>query len=145
MLGDGAVRAGARDTSDWQTFCSSAGAGLSNFRKEPPWRPPSLLLEADPPLHTRTRGVLTRIPSAAALRQRRDAFAREAEELVERLVPRGSFDAVEDLAEPYPLKVFPDALGLSPEGRGTLLPYGNIAFNAFDPPPRAIRRSDGQC
>jgi cytochrome P450 len=35
--------------SDWQTFCSSAGAGLSNFRKEPPWRPPSLLLDADPP------------------------------------------------------------------------------------------------
>jgi hypothetical protein len=82
--------------------------------------------------------VLTRILSAAALRQRRDAFAREAEELVERLVPRSSFDAVKDRAEAYPLKVFPDALGLSPEGRGTLLSYGNIASNAFAPPHHAL-------
>jgi 4-methoxybenzoate monooxygenase (O-demethylating) len=119
--------------SDWQTFCSSAGAGLSNFRKETPWRPPSLLLETDPPLHARTRGVVTRTLSAAALRQRREAFAREAEDLVERLVARGSFDAVKDLAEAYPLKVFPDALGLSPEGRENLLPYGDMVFNAFGP------------
>ena len=41
--------------ADWRTFCSSAGVGLSDFRKVPPWRPPSLLLEADPPPHTRAR------------------------------------------------------------------------------------------
>ena len=40
---------------------------------------------------------------------------------------------MKDRAEAYPLKVFPDALGLSPEGRGTLLSYGNIASNAFAP------------
>jgi hypothetical protein len=34
---------------DWSTFCSSAGVGLSGFRRETPWRPPSLLLQADPP------------------------------------------------------------------------------------------------
>src|SRR5258708_6285182 len=38
---------------DWETFCSSAGVGLSDFRRETPWRPPSLLLEADPPEHSR--------------------------------------------------------------------------------------------
>jgi 4-methoxybenzoate monooxygenase (O-demethylating) len=37
---------------DYATFCSSAGVGLSDFRKEKPWRPPSLLLEADPPEHS---------------------------------------------------------------------------------------------
>src|SRR6266568_7231642 len=26
---------------DWETFCSSAGLGLSDFRRETPWRPPS--------------------------------------------------------------------------------------------------------
>ena len=54
---------------DWETFCSSAGVGLSDFRKETPWRPPSIILEADPPLHTRTRAVLTRILSAAAMKK----------------------------------------------------------------------------
>jgi cytochrome P450 len=33
----------------------------------------------------------------------------------------------------YPLKVFPDAVGLAEEGRENLLPYGNMAFNAFGP------------
>src|SRR4051812_38976564 len=44
--------------NDPQTFCSSRGVGLSDFAKEKPWRPPSLILEADPPAHTRTRAVL---------------------------------------------------------------------------------------
>ncbi len=29
---------------DWETFSSAAGAGLSDFRKQKPWRTPSLLL-----------------------------------------------------------------------------------------------------
>ena len=40
---------------DWQSFQSAAGVGLSNFRDEKPWRPPSLLLEADPPRHDAPR------------------------------------------------------------------------------------------
>jgi hypothetical protein len=118
---------------DWETFCSSAGVGLSDFRKETPWRPPSLILEADPPLHTRTRAVLTRILSAAAMKKLWTTFERDAIQLVDRLVERGTFDAVRDLAEVYPLKVFPDAVGLEEEGRENLLPYGNMAFNAFGP------------
>ena len=42
---------------DWQSFQSAAGVGLSNFRTEKPWRPPSLLLEADPPHHDAPRAV----------------------------------------------------------------------------------------
>src|SRR5258708_19924841 len=45
--------------NDPQTFCSSRGVGLSDFALEKPWRPPSLILEADPPPHTRTRPALT--------------------------------------------------------------------------------------
>ncbi|MGA9090703.1 MAG: cytochrome P450 [Bradyrhizobium sp.] len=119
--------------TDWQTYCSSAGVGLSDFRKEPPWRPPSIILEADPPLHTRTRAVLTRILSPAAIRVLRDTFEREAEKLIARLVERREFDGVADLAETYPLKVFPDAVGISEQGRENLLPYGTMVFNSFGP------------
>jgi len=119
--------------SDWQTYCSSAGVGLSDFRKEPPWRPPSIILEADPPLHTRTRAVLTRILSPAAINILRDSFAREADALVDRLVESREFDGVADLAEAYPLKVFPDAVGLSEDGRENLMPYGTMVFNSFGP------------
>jgi cytochrome P450 len=119
--------------TDWQTYCSGAGVGLSDFRKEPPWRPPSIILEADPPLHTRTRAVLTRILSPAAINILRETFAREAEVLVDRLVERREFDGVADLAEAYPLKVFPDAVGISGQGRENLLPYGSMVFNSFGP------------
>jgi cytochrome P450 len=119
--------------TDWQTYCSSAGVGLSDFRKEPPWRPPSIILEADPPLHTRTRAVLTRILSPAAIKILRDTFEREAELLIAQLVERREFDGVADLAEAYPLKVFPDAVGISEEGRENLLPYGTMVFNSFGP------------
>ena len=119
--------------SDWETYCSSAGVGLSDFRKEKPWRTPGLLLEADPPLHTRTRNVMMRVVSRPAIEALREPFTNEAIRLLDELVARGSFDAVTDLAEVYPLKVFPDAVGLPQNGRENLLPYGSMVFNAFGP------------
>jgi len=119
--------------TDWQTYCSGAGVGLSDFRKEPPWRPPSIILEADPPLHTRTRAVLTRILSPAAINVLRTAFEREAEALVDRLVDKREFDGIADLAEAFPLRVFPDAVGIADDGRENLMRYGNMVFNSFGP------------
>ena len=119
--------------TDWQTYCSGAGVGLSDFRKETPWRPPSIILEADPPLHTRTRAVLTRILSPAAINLLRENLTREAEALVGRLLEKREFDGIADLAEAYPLKVFPDSVGISEEGRENLLPYGGMVFNGFGP------------
>ena len=119
--------------TDWQTYCSSAGVGLSDFRKEPPWRPPSIILEADPPLHTRTRAVLTRILAPAAIQMLRETFTREAESLIAKLVEKREFDGIAELAEAYPLKVFPDAVGISDDGRENLLPYGSMVFNSFGP------------
>ena len=118
---------------DWSTFSSAAGVGLADFRKEPPFRPPSLILEADPPLHSRTRPVLAAALSPAALRDLRPTFEAEARSLADSLARRGAFDGVADLAEVYPIKVFADALGLIEEGREHLLPYAAMVFNAFGP------------
>ena len=119
---------------DWQTFSSAAGVGLANILKEPPFfRPPSLLLEADPPLHDRTRPVLALALSPASLRQLRPTFEAEAHALADRLVSRGAFDGVTDLAEIYPIAVFADAIGLREDGREHLLPYAAFLFNAFGP------------
>ena len=131
--------------NDPLTFCSSRGVGLSDFAKEKPWRPPSLILEADPPAHTRTRAVLSRVLSPAVMKQIRDGFVAAAEAEVDALLARGSFDAIADLAEAYPLSVFPDAVGLKQQGREHLLPYAGVVFNAFGPPNElrqtAIERS----
>jgi cytochrome P450 len=119
--------------NDWQTFCSSRGAGITDFAKEKPWRPKSLVLETDPPLHDRTRRVLNRVLSASIMSRLRERFAQEADALIGELLERGSFDAIPDLAKAYPLTVFPDAMGMPRENRRFLLPYGNMVFNSFGP------------
>jgi cytochrome P450 len=118
---------------DWKTFCSSRGVGLSDFAKEVPWRPRSIVLEVDPPVHGRARGVLNRVLSPGAMKKLEGRFAEAAETLVDELLERRRFDAIADLAEAYPLSVFPDALGMPRENRRYLLPYGNMVFNAFGP------------
>ncbi len=119
--------------NDWQTFGSGAGVGLANFHKEGNWRPPSLLLETDPPVHTRARTVMNRVLSPRNLRELRDGFYQDAIRMVDRALELGNFDAVAELAQPYPLKVFPDAVGLADDEREMLLPYGNMVFNTMGP------------
>jgi 4-methoxybenzoate monooxygenase (O-demethylating) len=119
--------------SDWQTFSSAAGVGIDDFRRSKPWRPPSLILEADPPLHTRSRTVMNRALSAKPMAGLRASFQKAAETLADAVVARGEIDAIKDIAEAYPLSVFPDAVGLRPDGRENLLPYGAMVFNAFGP------------
>jgi cytochrome P450 len=118
---------------DPTTFVSGRGVGLADFAKEEPWRPPSLLLEADPPLHDRTRGLMNKVVSLASLKAMRAGWQVKAEALVDELVKRKHFDAVADLAEEFPLRVFPDTIGLMDEGRENLIPYGTATFNAFGP------------
>ncbi len=130
-----------RVLNDWESFCSGRGVGLTDFAKVPPWRPLSLLLEADPPLHSKARAVVARVLSAKALRDKRAVFAAEAERLVEQLVHKGSFDGVTELAQAYPVRVFPDAIGLGESGRENLLPYGDMVFNAYGPQNRLLERS----
>ena len=72
--------------TDWQTFQSAAGVGLSNFRKEEPWRPPSLLLEADPPHHDAPRHALEEILNPRRLRHLRDQWLADAETLVDEIL-----------------------------------------------------------
>ena len=65
---------------DHETFCSGRGVGLADFAREEPWRPPSLLLEADPPLHDRTRGLMNKIVSLKALKAIRPWWEERAEQ-----------------------------------------------------------------
>jgi cytochrome P450 len=119
--------------NDWSSFISSAGVGLANFRTETPFRPKSLILEADPPDHTKARAVLARILSPKMMMQVKAEFTLQAEQLVDALLEKGEIDGTKDLAERYPLRVFPDAVGLSDAGRENLLLYGDMVFNSFGP------------
>ena len=131
--------------NDHEAYISSAGVGLANFNKEPPFRPKSLILEADPPNHTRARTVLSRILSPRTVMQIRASFSHEADQLMDGLLAAAQggevVDGIQRIAEVYPLKVFPDAVGLGSEGRENLLLYGDMIFNAFGPRNELLLRS----
>jgi hypothetical protein len=124
------VQAALKDST---IYCSGQGVGLSDFAKETPWRPPSLLLETDRPAHDVPRGIVNKIVSLSTLRELRPQWAKVAADLVDEVAAKGQFDAVAELAEVFPLRVFPDAIGLRREGREHLLAYAAVTFNAFGP------------
>jgi 4-methoxybenzoate monooxygenase (O-demethylating) len=131
----------AATLADAESFCSGRGVGLSDFAKEPPWRPPSIILEADPPLHTRTHRALLKVLSPHVVNGLRENFSQLASSLVDSLLSRRDIEAMHDIAREFPLQAFPDAVGILREGRENLLPYGDMAFNAFGPQNERLKAS----
>ena len=118
---------------DCQRFISGRGVGLRDYAVHPPLRGPGMILEIDPPLHGQRRAVLNRALAPSVVRALRPVFTAAAEALVERLLAAGACDGISDIAEAYPLTVFPDAIGMEQEGRQNLLPFGNFVFNSMGP------------
>lgn len=116
--------------TDFETYISGGGVGPHDIRKDPEWRPPSIL-ESDPPTHTVMRRGLTGVINPGKMRQLRADFAPAAKALADQVARRATLDGIADIAEPFPLQVFPDAVGVQAEGRENLLPYGEMVFNAF--------------
>ncbi len=77
------------------------------------------------------------------MRDLRAPFKAKAARLVDALVAKRRFDAVPELAEAYPLEVFPDAVGLRVDGRENLLPFSTMVFNSFGPRNKWFHEFDG--
>ena len=121
---------------DFETYCSSRGVGLTDFATEEPWRPPSIILEADPPLHTRTHGVLMKVLSKPAIESLRDDFKRTADEMVDGLIEKGECDGVHHLAEAFP----PRSRRCSREQASTSESSASTRARTPQPSPAAPRR-----
>lgn len=119
--------------TDWQRFSNAGGGGLTNYFKELNWRKPSIILEVDPPEHERTRRVLMRLFTPGALQKMREEFTLVAQSIVASAIAQGQVDGVSDLVQPFPMKVFPDAVGMPPLDRDIMLVYGGMVFGAFGP------------
>ena len=117
---------------DPETFVSSAGTGITNTKTTKNWRKPSVILENDPPEHTKYRRVMTSVLSQRVVRRLTEQFQQRADEIVDAALTRPELDAA-DLARSYPLSVLPDAVGFSRDGREHLLPYANLNFQAMGP------------
>ena len=100
------VQAAARD---WETFSNAAGVSPGDYAH---FFGEGDLLEADPPEHTRLRGLLRHRFSAASLKSMEGSIRSHTEQLIESLLDSSAPDLALGLARPLPARVVTDLLGL---------------------------------
>lgn len=114
---------------DWKAF-SSADIALNKQFNEYVGEG---IIRADPPVHDALRGVLSAKLAPRAIRDLAPDIALRAEQLVDRVIAQGSFDAVQDLAQRFPVEIVGDLVGLPTHGREQLLGLIDANFNCFGP------------
>jgi cytochrome P450 len=119
-----------RALDDWRAFSSTDGISLSATTNAATGNSP---LAADPPAHRAPRRVLSADLSPKAVREAAPEIQRHANDLVERLAARGSFDAIRDLAQPFALSVLADHVGLAADSRDFLADWADAAFDIIGP------------
>jgi len=123
--------------SDWRSFSS----------RSRPWHDPDsvrpeILLTDDPPRHTEVRVVIANALSPKALNRMAQAFAREAELVVGRVLGSGGeFDAVSAICRPFVYKVLPDLLGLPEAGREHMEAFGHMVWATMGPMNELFREA----
>lgn len=125
---------------DHERFSAKAGIGIQDIRKPGDFRVPNRMLENDPPSSTAIRGVVTKYLSPIVIRRWKEHFEKLATPFAEEIVARGSIDGVEDLAEAWILKVFPQAVGIDMP-REQILAIGEMRFNQSGPPNELYRKA----
>lgn len=86
-------------------------------------------IASDPPRHDVIRQALEPPLRLRALEDARPLIEAAADRLVEDLVARERFDGVTDFAQPLPLLIVRDLIGLPDFGRENMLKWANAAFN----------------
>jgi cytochrome P450 len=119
-----------RALRDWELFSSARGVTLSDEMND---KLEGITLHTDPPEHRVLREVLRRPLTPMAVRDLEPRLEAEAAALVDRLVARGSFDAVADLARHLPLTVVAELVGLPEDGRERMLDWAFANFQCFGP------------
>ncbi len=83
--------------------------------------------------HQRSRRVIGKPLSPTALKSLQAEITSKAERLVERLVAKGTFCAITELATFLPVDIVATAVGLPPDGRERMLVWAAQMFNCFGP------------
>lgn len=120
-----------RETArDWESFTSSKGVALTDQFNQ---QIADSVLATDPPEHDALREVLSDKLAPRGLARIREQISEYANELVEGVVARGTFDGVVDIARIFPINVVGDLVGLPVEGREKMHPGADATFAGFGP------------
>jgi cytochrome P450 len=123
------VVAVSRDT---KAFTSEHGANLEDLDEEQRVARQSML-ETDPPRHTRLRGLVGPPFTPRAVKAYELALRELTTDVLDRALPLGEFDFVEEIAKQLPIRVLARLLGAPDEDNDRLIDWGDRMIGNTDP------------
>jgi cholest-4-en-3-one 26-monooxygenase len=94
-----------------------------------------ILLNMDPPQHTRMRGIVSRGFTPRAISSLREVLAARAERIVRGALEHGTGNFVTDVAAELPLQAISELIGVPQEDRGKIFSWSNKMVSYDDRPP----------
>jgi cytochrome P450 len=94
-----------------------------------------VLVDSDPPLHTRIRGLVTRAFTPRRVAEMAPRIETATTALIDRFATDGSAEIVESFAWPLPLAVIGDMLGVPRDDLPRLHEWGNDWLRLYQPNP----------
>jgi cytochrome P450 len=123
------VVAVSRDT---KTFTSEMGANLEDLDEEQRAARQSML-ETDPPRHTRLRGLVGPPFTPRAVKAYEVALRELTGAVLDRALPLGEFDFIEEIAKQLPIRVLARLLGAPDADTEPLIAWGDRMIGNTDP------------
>ena len=100
------------------------------------------ILAADPPAHTRIRGVLARPFAGAGVAAMRVEIQATVDRMLDAIAPRGHMDVMAELAYPLPFTVICDLLHIPEDERPPLTSFTHKLMATTDPRPQTRQGID---
>jgi cholest-4-en-3-one 26-monooxygenase len=92
-----------------------------------------IMLNIDPPHHTKVRGIVSRGFTPRAINSLRDVLAARAQKIVATAIAEGTGDFVTDVACELPLQAIAELLGVPQEDRHKIFAWSNEMVGYDDP------------
>jgi cholest-4-en-3-one 26-monooxygenase len=128
------IRAMSRDSENWSAFDNGVIMRQSDdISKEELELTKTLLVNQDPPNHTRLRNVVSRMFTPRSVTALEDKLREAANTIVRRAAAKGRGDFVHDIAVDLPLYAIADLLGVPEGDREKLFEWTNSMMNIDDP------------
>jgi cytochrome P450 len=124
------VAAVSRDT---KTFSSETGGANLEDLDEDARVVRQSMLETDPPRHTRLRGLVGPPFTPRALKAYEFALRELTTVILDRALPLGKFDFIEEIAKELPIRVLARLLGVPEDDTGRLIDWGDRMIANTDP------------
>jgi cytochrome P450 len=93
------------------------------------------MLQQDPPDHTRLRGLVVKAFTARRVEDMRPRIQQIVDETLDRIIPRGNMDLIEDFAFRLPVTIICDMLGIPEEHREVFYAGSRDGGRLLDPVP----------